>query len=53
MGIAVEEIPGFLLFDHVAVSVKVGDLEKQVTAYKVMGFRENPPRRCSGKRSGA
>jgi len=35
-----EEIPGFLFFDHVAVSVKQGDLEKQVAAYKAMGFRE-------------
>ena len=40
MGIATEEIPGFLLFDHVAVSVKLGDLEKQVAAYKAMGFKE-------------
>ena len=37
MGIATEEIPGF---DHVAVSVKLGDLEKQVAAYKAMGFKE-------------
>jgi methylmalonyl-CoA/ethylmalonyl-CoA epimerase len=40
VGIATEEIPGFLFFDHVAVSVKLGDLEKQVAAYKVMGFKE-------------
>ena len=40
MGIAAEEIPGFLFFDHVAVSVKLGDLEKQVAAYKAMGFKE-------------
>ncbi len=40
MGIASEEIPGFLFFDHVAVSVKLGDLEKQVAAYKAMGFKE-------------
>jgi len=40
MGIATEEIPGFLFFDHVAVSVKLGDLEKQVAAYKAMGFKE-------------
>ena len=40
MGIATEEIPGFLFFDHVAVSVKLGDLEKQVAAYKAMGFQE-------------
>ena len=40
MGINTEEIPGFLFFDHVAVSVKQGDLEKQVGAYKAMGFKE-------------
>ncbi|HEY1468337.1 MAG TPA: VOC family protein [Candidatus Acidoferrum sp.] len=40
MGIAAEEIPGFLFFDHVAVSVKLGDLEKHVAAYKAMGFKE-------------
>ena len=40
MGIDPAEIPGFLFFDHVAVSVKQGDLEKQVAAYKAMGFKE-------------
>jgi methylmalonyl-CoA/ethylmalonyl-CoA epimerase len=40
MGIDAEAIPGFLFFDHVAVSVKQGDLEKQVAAYKAMGFKE-------------
>ena len=39
MGIA-EDVPGFLFFDHVAVSVKLGDLEKQVAVYKAMGFTE-------------
>ncbi len=40
MGIDPKEIPGFLFIDHVAVSVKQGDLEKQVAAYKLMGFTE-------------
>jgi methylmalonyl-CoA/ethylmalonyl-CoA epimerase len=40
MGIAAEEITGFLFFHHVAVSVQLGDLEKQVAAYKAMGFKE-------------
>jgi len=40
MGIEAKEIPGFLFIDHVAVSVKQGDLEKQVAAYKLMGFTE-------------
>lgn len=39
MGLATE-IPGFLFFDHVAVSVKLGDLEKQVAVYKAMKFKE-------------
>lgn len=40
MGVDACEIPGFLFFDHVAVSVKQGDLEKQVAVYKAMGFTE-------------
>ncbi len=36
----VEAIPGFLFFDHVAISVKQGELEAQVAAYKAMGFTE-------------
>ena len=35
-----QNIPGFLFFDHVAVSVKMGELEAQVAAYKAMGFTE-------------
>ncbi len=34
-----EQIPGFLFFDHVAVSVRQGELEAQVVAYQAMGFR--------------
>jgi methylmalonyl-CoA/ethylmalonyl-CoA epimerase len=37
---AMEQVPGFLSIDHVAVSVRVGELEAQVNAYKAMGFRE-------------
>jgi methylmalonyl-CoA/ethylmalonyl-CoA epimerase len=40
MGVDPKEIPGFLFFDHVAVSVKQGDLENQVAVYKAMGFTE-------------
>jgi len=36
----VEAIPGFLFFDHVAISVKQGELEAQVAAYRAMGFQE-------------
>ncbi len=35
-----QNIPGFLFFDHVAISVKRGELEAQVAAYKAMGFTE-------------
>jgi methylmalonyl-CoA/ethylmalonyl-CoA epimerase len=35
-----QQIPGFLFFDHVAVSVRQGELEAQVAAYKAMGFKE-------------
>jgi methylmalonyl-CoA/ethylmalonyl-CoA epimerase len=40
MGIDIRELPGFLFVDHVAVSVKQGDLESQLAAYKSMGFTE-------------
>jgi len=33
-----EQIPGFLFFDHVAISVRPGELEAQVAAYQSMGF---------------
>jgi len=35
-----EQVPGFLFFDHVAISVKPGELESHVRAYQTMGFRE-------------
>lgn len=34
------EIPGFLFFDHVAISVRPGELETQVAAYRTLGFQE-------------
>jgi methylmalonyl-CoA/ethylmalonyl-CoA epimerase len=37
---SLEPVPGFLFFDHVAVSVKAGDLEAQVEAYRALGFSE-------------
>lgn len=40
MSAAMENVPGFLFFDHVAVSVKAGELESHVDAYKAMGFKE-------------
>lgn len=35
-----KQIPGFLFFDHVAISVKPGELEAQVAAYQTLGFQE-------------
>jgi methylmalonyl-CoA/ethylmalonyl-CoA epimerase len=34
------EVPGFLFVDHVAIAVKQGELDAQVKAYGLMGFRE-------------
>jgi methylmalonyl-CoA/ethylmalonyl-CoA epimerase len=34
------EIPGFLFIDHIAISVLAGELERQVAAYRLLGFRE-------------
>ena len=36
----IERVPGFSFFDHVAISVRHGDLEPQVAVYKAMGFTE-------------
>jgi len=33
-------IPGIQFVDHVAIAVKHGDLENQVSAYQMLGFRE-------------
>jgi len=34
------KVPGFLFFDHIAVAVRSGELDKQVAAYQLLGFRE-------------
>jgi methylmalonyl-CoA/ethylmalonyl-CoA epimerase len=34
------QVPGFLFFDHIAISVKLGELEAHVAAYKALGFKE-------------
>jgi len=36
----VENIPGIQFVDHVAIAVKQGDLDNQVKAYTMLGFRE-------------
>ena len=35
-----KQIPGFLFFDHVAISVRPGELEANVSAYRTLGFQE-------------
>jgi methylmalonyl-CoA/ethylmalonyl-CoA epimerase len=34
------EVPGFLFVDHLAIAVPSGELEAQVAAYKLLGFKE-------------
>lgn len=34
------KVPGFQFVDHVAIAVRQGDLDKQVKAYGMLGFRE-------------
>ena len=34
------EVPGIQFIDHVAIAVKAGELEGQVKAYEMLGFRE-------------
>jgi methylmalonyl-CoA/ethylmalonyl-CoA epimerase len=35
-----KEVPGIKFVDHVAIAVKQGELEGQVKAYEMLGFRE-------------
>jgi methylmalonyl-CoA/ethylmalonyl-CoA epimerase len=35
-----EDVPGILCIDHVAIAVPRGELESQVAAYALLGFRE-------------
>ena len=35
-----KQIPGIKFVDHVAIAVKAGDLNGQVKAYEMLGFRE-------------
>lgn len=35
-----EQVPGIQFVDHIAISVKQGDLEGHVKAYTMMGFKE-------------
>lgn len=40
VGEQLSSVPGIQFVDHVAIAVKQGDLEGQVTAYKMLGFTE-------------
>ena len=35
-----KQVPGIKFVDHVAIAVKQGDLDGQVKAYEMLGFRE-------------
>jgi methylmalonyl-CoA/ethylmalonyl-CoA epimerase len=35
-----KDVPGIKFVDHVAIAVKQGDLDNQVSAYEMLGFRE-------------
>ncbi|WP_437736868.1 VOC family protein [Sorangium sp. So ce1335] len=35
-----DQIPGFLFIDHIAMAVPAGQLDEQVKAYEMLGFRE-------------
>lgn len=39
-GTVAENIPGFQFVDHVAIAVPTGQLDSQVAAYALLGFRE-------------
>jgi methylmalonyl-CoA/ethylmalonyl-CoA epimerase len=43
------QIPGFLFIDHVAIAVPPGELERQVDAYKLLGFTEVHREEVGGK----
>lgn len=36
----IAKIPGIKFVDHVAIAVRAGELDAQVNAYKLLGFRE-------------
>jgi len=36
----IEQVPGFLFVDHIAIAVKPGELEAHVDTYKALGFKE-------------
>ena len=37
---SLKQVPGIKFVDHIAIAVKAGDLDGQVKAYEMLGFRE-------------
>jgi methylmalonyl-CoA/ethylmalonyl-CoA epimerase len=46
---ALKDVPGFLFIDHLAISVPQGQLDGQVAAYELLGFREIHREEVHGK----
>jgi methylmalonyl-CoA/ethylmalonyl-CoA epimerase len=46
-------VPGIKFVDHVAIAVKQGELDGQVKAYEMLGFKEIHREEVLGKRPGA
>ena len=44
----IETVPGIKFVDHIAIAVKQGDLDNQVRAYEMLGFREIHREEISG-----
>jgi methylmalonyl-CoA/ethylmalonyl-CoA epimerase len=44
----IETVPGIKFVDHIAIAVKHGDLDNQVRAYELLGFREIHREEISG-----
>ena len=49
MAAGVKDVEGFLFIDHVAISVPQGQLDAQVAAYELLGFREIHREEVHGK----
>ncbi|MGK5093880.1 VOC family protein [Deltaproteobacteria bacterium TL4] len=46
---AMEKVPGFLFVDHIAIAIKPGELDTQVSAYQSLGFKETHREEIGGK----
>lgn len=41
------QVPGIKFVDHVAIAVKPGELDGQIKAYEMLGFREVHREECA------